>query len=142
MAYVDIVTALALLQFMAFGLQVGAHEASTACRRRPWPATRFSSAIFAFSKTRLEQLIVFLPGLYLFSALFQPPVGRGPRADLPHRPADLFVDLCQRTRQAQNAGFGLTFLPMIVLIIGGSNRRGDTSDEILTRRRGITGAVR
>jgi len=71
MAYVDIVTALALLQFVAFGIQVGRARTASASRRCHLGNVEFER-YFRVQQNTLESLLVFIPSLILFSRYFNP----------------------------------------------------------------------
>ncbi len=118
MAYVDIVTALALLQFIVFGFQVGGARAKYGVKAPAVTGNEIFERHFRVQQNTLEQLIVFVPGLYLFSHYFNPLwaaalgvvylIGRQVYA------ASYVKDPAKR-----GPGFGLTFLPTVILILGG-----------------------
>jgi glutathione S-transferase len=118
MAYVDIVTALALLQFVAFGWQVararGRYEV-------PAPAVTghpIFERYFRVQQNTLEQLVLFVPGLYLFTRYFNPLWGAGLGAVyLVGR--QVYSASYLKDPRSRSAGFGLTFLPILVLVLGG-----------------------
>jgi glutathione S-transferase len=118
MAYVDIVTTLALLQFIVFLMQVARARGKYGV---PAPATTGNEIFerhFRVQQNTLEQLILFLPGLYLFAHYFNPLwaaalgliylIGR-----------QVYSASYVNDPKTRSAGFGLTFLPTIVLIVGG-----------------------
>src|ERR1700722_11381103 len=74
MAYVDIVTALAVLQFLVFGFKVGKARGRYGVKAPAITGNEIFERYFRVQQNTLEQLIVFLPGLYLFSHSFSPPV--------------------------------------------------------------------
>ena len=118
MAYVDIVTALALLQFIFFGFQVGGARTKYGVKAPAVTGNEIFERHFRVQQNTLEQLIVFVPGLYLFSHYFNPLwaaalgvvylIGRQVYS------ASYVKDPAKR-----GPGFGLTFLPTVILILGG-----------------------
>jgi glutathione S-transferase len=118
MAYVDIVTALALLQFIAFGFQVGGARSKYGVKAPAVTGNEIFERYFRVQQNTLEQLIVFVPGLYLFSSYFNPRlaaalgivylIGRQVYA------ANYVKDPAKR-----GPGFGLSFFPAIILVVGG-----------------------
>ena len=74
MAYVDIVTALALLQYLTFGFKVGRARGRYAVKAPAVTGNELFERHFRVHQNTLEQLVVFLPGLYLFSHYLEPRV--------------------------------------------------------------------
>ena len=75
MAYVDIVTALAVLQFVVFGFRVGGARGKYGIKAPAITGNEIFERHFRVQQNTLEQLIVFLPGLYLFAHYWNPPTG-------------------------------------------------------------------
>jgi glutathione S-transferase len=118
MAYVDIVTALALLQFMAFGMQVARARGKYGVHAPAVTGNEIFERHFRVQQNTLEQLIVFLPGLYLFAHYFNSlwAAGLGLIYLIGRQ---VYSASYVKDPKSRNAGFGLTFLPTVVLIIGG-----------------------
>jgi glutathione S-transferase len=118
MPYVDIVTALALLQFIVFGFKVGRARGRYGVKAPAVTGNETFERHFRVQQNTLEQLIVFLPGLYLFSHYWSPVVaavlgviylvGR-----------ELYAMTYVKDPAKREVGFGLTFLPTVVLVVGG-----------------------
>lgn len=118
MAYVDIVTALAVLQFIRFAMQVGSARAKYGVKAPATTGNELFERFFRVQQNTLEMLIALLPGLYLFSRYYQPPwaaalgalylVGR-----------EIYAVTYVKDPAKRSLGFGLSFLPIIVLLVGG-----------------------
>ena len=74
MAYVDIVTALALLQFLIFGIKVARARTRFGVKAPAITGNETFERYFRVQQNTLEQLIVFVPALYLFSRYFNPAI--------------------------------------------------------------------
>ena len=118
MAYVDIVTALALLQFLAFGMQVARARGKYGVHAPAVTGNEIFERYFRVQQNTLEQLIVFLPGLYVFAHYFNSlwAAGLGLIYLIGRQ---VYSASYVKDPKSRSAGFGLTVLPMVVLIIGG-----------------------
>ena len=118
MAYVQIVLALALLQFMYFGIAVGRARGIYKC---PAPATTGNEMFeryFRVQMNTLEQLVVFIPAIFLFAMKVDPRWAAGLGAVyLVGRV--LYFTSYVRDPAKRGPGFGLSFLPILVLVVGG-----------------------
>ena len=118
MAYVDIVTALALLQYLVFGFKVGRARGRYAVKAPAVTGNELFERNFRVHQNTLEQLVVFLPGLYLFSHYLEPRVaavfgliylvGR-----------ELFAFNYVKEPAKREVGLSLSFLPSVILVLGG-----------------------
>src|ERR1700761_2427886 len=72
MPYADIVTALALLQFIWFGMQVAQARGKHGIKAPAVTGNEIFERHFRVQQNTLELLIAFVPGLYLFSHYFNP----------------------------------------------------------------------
>jgi glutathione S-transferase len=118
MAYVDIVTALAVLQFIVFGFKVGGARGRYGVKAPAITGNEIFERHFRVQMNTLEQLIGFLPGIYLFAHYFSPVVaavlgvvyliGR-----------ELYAFTYVKDPANRSVGFGMTFLPMVILVLGG-----------------------
>ena len=117
MAYVDIVTALALLQFMGFGMQVASARGKYGVHAPAVTGNEIFERHFRVQQNTLEQLIVFLPGLYLFAHYFNSlwAAGLGLIYLIGRQ---VYSASYVKDPKSRSAGFGLSVLPMMVLIIG------------------------
>jgi glutathione S-transferase len=118
MPYVDIVTALAILQFIVFGYRVGAARGRYKVAAPAVAGHEVFERVFRVQQNTLEQLIAFLPGLYLFSHYWGPYwaaalgviylIGR-----------ELYAYTYVRNPAKREIGFAMTALPVMVLLVGG-----------------------
>mgnify|MGYP001822258735 FL=1 len=118
MALVHIVIALALLQFLFFGIMVGRARVQYEI---PAPAIIGHEVFERYSRVHyntMEQLVKFVPGMLLFGWYISAPVAAALGLVFI---AGRFVYL--RAYVADPAkrglGFGLTVLPTLVLLLGG-----------------------
>ncbi|HLN48108.1 MAG TPA: MAPEG family protein [Steroidobacteraceae bacterium] len=118
MAYVDIVTALALLQFMVFGFKVGGARGKYGVKAPATAGNEIFERHFRVQQNTLEQLIAFIPGLYLYSHYFNPLWGAG-LGVVYLIGRELYSASYVKDPAKRGPGFGLTFLPTVVLVAGG-----------------------
>jgi glutathione S-transferase len=118
MAYVDIVTALAVLQFIVFGFRVGAARGRYGVKAPAITGNEIFERHFRVQQNTLEQLIAFLPGIYLFSRYFNPLVAAALGVVyLVGR--ELYAFTYVKDPSKRDVGFGMTFLPLVILVAGG-----------------------
>ena len=118
MAYVDIVTALAVLQFVVFGFRVGRARGRYGVKAPAITGNEIFERYFRVQQNTLEQLIVFLPGLYLFGHYLNPLVAAGLGAVyLIGR--EIYALTYVKDPAKRGPGYGLTFLPTVILVLGG-----------------------
>jgi len=118
MAYVDIVTALALLQFIVFGFKVGGARGRYGVKAPATTGNEIFERHFRVQQNTLELLIALLPGLYLFSRYWSPVVaavlgviyliGR-----------EVYAAGYVKEPAKRSAGYGMSFLPTATLVLGG-----------------------
>ena len=118
MAYVDIVTALALLQFMVFGFKVAKARGRYGVAAPAVAGNQTFERYFRVQQNTLEQLIGFLPGLYLFSHYYSPPVAAA-LGVVYLIGREIYAMTYVKDPKKREAGYVLTVLPMVVLIFGG-----------------------
>ena len=118
MAYVDIVTALAVLQFLVFAFKVGAARVRYGIAAPATTGNALFERHFRVQQNTLEQLLAFLPGLYLYSRYWNPLVAAGLGVVyLVGR--EVYAVSYVRDPAGRSAGYGLSFLPIVILIAGG-----------------------
>jgi glutathione S-transferase len=118
MAYVDIVTALALLQFIVFGFKVGRARGLYGVKAPAVAGNPTFERYFRVQQNTLEQLIVFLPGLYLFSRYFSPLVAAA-LGVVYLIGREVYAATYVKDPAKRGPGYGLTFLPAVILLLGG-----------------------
>jgi glutathione S-transferase len=117
MAYVDIVTALALLQFMVFGFKVAKARGRYGVAAPAVAGNPTFERYFRVQQNTLEQLIVFLPALYLFSRYYSPLVAAA-LGVIYLIGREIYAMTYVKDPKKREAGFLLTVLPVAVLIFG------------------------
>jgi glutathione S-transferase len=118
MAYVDIVTALAVIQFIIFALKVGAARGRYAVKAPATTGNEIFERHFRVQQNTLELLVAFLPGLYLFSRYFNP-LWAAALGVIYLAGREIYAASYVQEPAKRSAGFGLSFLPIAVLILGG-----------------------
>ncbi|GAC1305255.1 MAG: MAPEG family protein [Steroidobacteraceae bacterium] len=118
MPYVDIVTALAVLQFIVFGFKVGSARGKFGVTAPATTGNETFERYFRVQQNTLEQLIVFVPSIYIFAQYLNPLwaaalglvylVGR-----------EVYAAAYVRNPAKRSLGFALTFLPVVILALGG-----------------------
>jgi glutathione S-transferase len=118
MAYVDIVTALALLQFMVFGYKVAKARGRYGVAAPAVAGNQTFERYFRVQQNTLEQLIAFLPGLYLFSHYYSPLIAAA-LGVIYLIGREIYAMTYVKDPKKREAGYALTVLPVAVLIFGG-----------------------
>ena len=118
MAYVDIVTALALLQFMVFGFKVAKARGRYGIVAPAIAGNEIFERYFRVQQNTLEQLIVFLPALYVFSHYFSPLVAAA-LGVVYLIGREIYAVTYVKDPKKRGPGYLLTVLPVVILIFGG-----------------------
>ena len=118
MAYVNIVTALAVLQFIVFGYKAGAARQRYGIKAPAVTGNDDFERHFRVQQNTLEQLAAFLPGLYLFSRYFNPLVAAA-LGIIYLAGREVYAAAYVKDPDKRGAGFLVTVLPTIVLLLGG-----------------------
>ena len=117
MALVAVVIALALIEFLVFGILVG--RARVQCNVLA-PATTGHPVFeryFRVQQNTLEQLIVFVPSMWLFG-LYVSPLWAAGLGLLFVIGRALYLTGYVEDPKKRGAGFGLSFLPNVILALG------------------------
>jgi glutathione S-transferase len=118
MAYVDIVTALAVLQFIVFGFKVGGARGRYGVKAPAIIGNEIFERHFRVQMNTLEQLIGFLPGIYMFAHYFSPKVAAA-LGVVYLIGRELYALTYVKDPANRSVGFGMTFLPVVILVLGG-----------------------
>jgi uncharacterized membrane protein YecN with MAPEG domain len=118
MVYVDIVTALAVLQFIVFGFKVGGARGRYGVKAPAITGNEIFERYFRVQQNTLEQLIVFLPGMYLF-ARYSNPLVAAALGVVYLIGREIYAYTYVKDPANRSVGYGVTFLPMIILVVGG-----------------------
>lgn len=118
MEAVAIVTGLALLQLFVFAFQVGKMRAKHGVKAPAVSGHEEFERMFRVHMNTLEQIVIFLPGLWLFALYVNPLIAAGLGlvfiiGRFVYR-ASYLVDPGKRSM-----GFALGWLPMMALLFGG-----------------------
>ncbi len=117
MALVAVVIALALLEFLVFGLLVA--RARVRCGVQP-PATTGHPVFeryFRVQQNTMEQLVVFIPAVWLFGQYVSPLWGAG-LGVIFIIGRMLYLTGYVQDPGKRHAGFGLSYLPNVILVLG------------------------
>lgn len=118
MPYVDIVTALAVLQYLVFGFKVGAARERYGVRAPAVTGHEVFERRFRVQQNTLEQLIALLPGLYLFGRYLDPRWGAA-LGVVYLLGRELYSAAYVRDPAKRGPGFGMSFLAVAALVLGG-----------------------
>jgi glutathione S-transferase len=118
MPYVDIVTALALLQFIVLGFKVGGARSRYGVKAPAITGNEIFERHFRVQQNTLELLVAFIPGLYLFSHYFNPFIAVG-LGVIYLAGREVYAVTYVRDPAKRGAGFGMSFLPTVLLLAGG-----------------------
>jgi glutathione S-transferase len=118
MIYVDIVVALAAIQLLVFGMQVGAARGRFGVKAPAVSGNEIFERYFRVQQNTLESLVIFLPGIYLFSRYVNPVWAAGLGAVyLAGR--QLYAISYVKNPASRGPGFGLSMIPTMVMLAGG-----------------------
>jgi len=118
MPYTDIVTALAILQFVWFGIQVGQARGKYGVHAPAVTGNEVFDRYFRVQQNTLELLVAFIPGLYLFAHYFNPlwAAGLGVVYLIGRQ---IYSMSYVKDPKSRGPGYGLSVLPILILILSG-----------------------
>ncbi|MGA2776063.1 MAG: MAPEG family protein [Steroidobacteraceae bacterium] len=117
MAYVNIVTILAVLQFIVFGVKVGNARTRYGVKAPAITGNEIFERYFRVQQNTLELIVAFLPGIYLFAHYWNPlwAAGLG-LVYLIGR--EVYAMGYVKDPAKRSAGFGLSATPVLILLFG------------------------
>jgi hypothetical protein len=118
MAYVDIVTALAIFQFIVFGFKTGRAREKYGVKAPAITGNEIFERHFRVQQNTMEQLLVFLPGIFLFSRYWNP-VWAAALGAVYLIGREIYAAAYVKNPASRSLGFALSALPAMVLIAGG-----------------------
>ena len=118
MAYVDIVTALALLQFIVFAYRVGKARETYGIKAPATTGNEVFERYFRVQQNTLEQLVLLLPSLYLFSR-YGSPLWAAALGVVYLVGREIYAATYVKNPAKRSLGYALTALPILILLVGG-----------------------
>lgn len=118
MELVTIITALALIQFVFFGIQVGKMRGKHEVKAPEMTGHPEFMRMFRIHQNTMEQLVVFVPSLWMFAHYFDPKWGAGIGLIYIAARTVYFLDY-RKDPKSRGRGFGIGFAAMAVLLVGG-----------------------
>jgi len=118
MAYVDIVTILAVFQFIVFAMKVGRARARYGIKAPATTGNEIFERHFRVQQNTLELLLPLLAGLYVFSRYWSPLIAAVLGLDyLIGR--EVYSATYVKDPAKRGLGYGLSALPIVILLAGG-----------------------
>jgi hypothetical protein len=117
MPYVYLMIALALVEFLLFGAAVGWARATYKVHAPATTGNETFERYFRVQMNTLEQLIIFLPAIWIFAQYFSPLLAAALGAVFIIGRFIYFRSYI-RNPQSRSTGFGLTAFPNMVLLGG------------------------
>jgi hypothetical protein len=117
MPYVAIVTVVALLQFFWFGWQVGAARSKYNIAAPAVSGNEAFERVFRVHMNTLEQLVVFLPTLWIFG-FFVSPIWAAAMGVVFIIGRALYARSYVNDPKRRTLGFAMSAIPQLVLLLG------------------------
>jgi uncharacterized membrane protein YecN with MAPEG domain len=117
MPYVAIVTVVALLQFFWFGWQVGVARSKYNIAAPAVSGNEMFERVFRVHVNTLEQLVVFLPALWIFASFISPIWAAALGAVFIIGRA-VYARAYVKDPKGRSAGFAMTAIPLLLLLLG------------------------
>lgn len=118
MLYVDIVTGLAALQFLFFGMLVGKARERYGIKAPATTGNEVFERHFRVQQNSLESLLLFYPGLYLF-AHYASPTWAAILGAVFLAGRQLYAVTYVKDPAKRGPGFLIGMLPTMILLVGG-----------------------
>lgn len=117
MELVAVVILLALLQFVAFAFLVGGARVRYKIEAPATTGHPVFERYFRVQQNTLEQLVVLVPSMWLFGLYVNPTWAAGLGA-VYLLGRIIYLQSYVKDPKKRSAGFGLSFLPIVVLLLG------------------------
>jgi glutathione S-transferase len=117
MPYVAIVTVAALLQFFWFGWQVGVARGKYNIAAPAISGNEAFERVFRVQANTLEQLVVFLPSLWIF-AYFVSPIWASALGVVFIIGRALYARTYVKDPKSRSPGFAMSAIPQLILLVG------------------------
>ena len=117
MAWVEIVTLLAVVQFMVFGFLVGGARMKHGVKAPATTGNEVFERYFRVHMNTLEQLIVFIPAIWLFAQFVSPHWAAGLGGVYLVGRVVYFLSYVKDPK-SRGLGFALTSVPSLVMVVG------------------------
>jgi glutathione S-transferase len=117
MSYVAIVTVVALLQYIWFGLKVGRARAKYGIAAPATSGNEIFDRHFRVHVNTLEQLVMFLPVLWIFAHMVSPLWGAGLGVVYLIGRA-IYARAYVKEPKSRDLGFALTSIPILLMMLG------------------------
>jgi hypothetical protein len=118
MPYVHIVIGLALVQFFYFGLEVGRARGRYKIEAPATTGNEVFERYFRVQMNTLELLVMFIPSILMFGIYMNPYIAAAIGAVyLVGRM--IYLSSYVKNPKSRSAGFGLSALPTLILLVGG-----------------------
>ncbi|HET8870444.1 MAG TPA: MAPEG family protein [Aquabacterium sp.] len=118
MIWIDIITAVALLQYIYFGVLVGSARGKYGVSAPAITGHEMFERHYRVQMNTLELLIVFLPSLWL-AARYWSPVGMAALGAVYVIGRFVYLKAYVKDPSSRSLGYGLSMLPVLVLLLAG-----------------------
>ena len=116
--YVAIVVALSLFVYIWVTIKVGGARAKYKVAAPAVDGPVEFQRVFRVHMNTLEQIVVFFPALFMFAAAWGDPMAAAIGIFWPFGRI-LYAQAYYTAAEKRGLGFGLTFIPTLILLIGG-----------------------
>jgi glutathione S-transferase len=117
MPFVHLVIGAALLEYLWFAFAVGKARETYKVQAPATTGNEIFERTFRVQMNTLEQLIMFIPSILIFAHYFDPRIAAAIGAIFVIGRVIYFRSYV-RDPKSRSLGFGLSFLPMLVLLVG------------------------